>query len=315
MSEAQKIIDTAFPSNSQPIISITELLDGAYNTSYLIELQGGSKYVLKIAPPPDVRVLRYENYILEAEASALQLIREKSSVPVPELVIYDDTCEILDSPYILMTYLPGVTLDKLRPTLSKSESDAIDHSVGQHMHQLGHAPAADRKCFGRGVDKAKLYTSWRECFLALTEAILRDGEDMLVLLPYEQLRQQFRKWAYTLDEVVQPQLAVLDFGDGSVLVDPQTKKVTGIIDFERAGWFDPLLSAAFRGPSAAFVEGYGKDVLDTRNKRCRLLMYSCYYSTIKIVETYYHQAEDSNEMEERKNLIKCLNSLVNWTAE
>lgn len=108
--------------------------------------------------------------------------------------------------------------------------------------------------------------------MALTEAVLRDGEDMLVILPYEQLRQQFRQWAYTLDEVVQPRLSVLDFGDGSVLVDPETRTVTGLIGFERSGWFDPLLSVAFQRPSSAFIEGYGKDVLDTANKKCRSLL-------------------------------------------
>lgn len=270
MSEAQSIIDTAFPNKSKPIISIEELVDGAYNSSYLIVLQDG-RYVLKIAPPPDIRVLRYENSILEAEASALRLVRERTTVPVPELILYDDTCNILDSPYLLMTYLPGTTLDKLRPSLSSSDSNTVDHTVGRYLRQVGDA-ARDRKYFGRWQSRAKMYTSWQECFLALTEAILRDGEDMLILLPYEQLRQQFRRWAYTLDEVVQPNLSVLDFGDSSVLVDPKSKTVTGLIDFERSGWFDPLLSAVFQKPSPAFMEGYGKDVLDTKNKKCRSLL-------------------------------------------
>lgn len=271
MSEAQSIIDTAFPNKNRAIISIEELVDGAYNSSYLIVLQDNSRYVLKIAPPPDVRVLRYESLILEAEASTLRLVRERTTVPVPELIVYDDTCDILDSPYLLMTYLPGTTLDKLRLSLSSSDSNAIDHAVGCYLRQVGDV-ASDRRHFGRAPSRSKMYLSWRECFLALTEAVLRDGEDMLVLLPYEQLRQQFRRWAYTLDEVVQPKLSVLDFWDGSVLVDPKTKAVTGLIDFERSGWFDPLLSVVFQRPSTAFMEGYGKDVLDTKNKKCRSLM-------------------------------------------
>lgn len=43
--------------------------------------------------------------------------------------------------------------------------------------------------------------------------------------------------------------------------------------------------------------------------------YSCYYSSIKIVGTYYHQDESGNEMEERKDLIRSLNALVSWKAE
>lgn len=271
MSEAQSIIDTAFPNKHRAIISTEELVDGVYNPSYLILLQDNSRYVLKVAPPPDVRVLHYESFILEAEASTLRLIQERTTVPVPELIVYDENCDILDSPYLLMTYLPGVTLDKLRPSLSSSDLDAIDHTVGHYLRQVGNV-ASDRQCFGRGPSRAKMYVSWRECFMALTEAVLRDGEDMLVILPYEQLRQQFRQWAYTLDEVVQPRLSVLDFGDGSVLVDPETRTVTGLIGFERSGWFDPLLSVAFQRPSSAFIEGYGKDVLDTANKKCRSLL-------------------------------------------
>lgn len=126
--------------------------------------------------------------------------------------------------------------------------------------------------FGRATRSAKRYPLWRDAFTALVEAVLCDGEEMLVLLPYQEIRLQVRRWSFVLDEVVKPALAILDFDDGAVLLQSGSLEIAGVVDFERAGWYDPLLCAACLRPSRAFVEGYGAEALDAKGAKVRRLL-------------------------------------------
>jgi hypothetical protein len=61
--------------------------------------------------------------------------------------------------------------------------------------------------------------SWSVAFHSLLEGILRDGEDMAVVLGYSAIRRQFRRLGYLLDEVSVARLVVVDGADeGNVLV-------------------------------------------------------------------------------------------------
>ncbi|PWW72142.1 hypothetical protein C7212DRAFT_230588, partial [Tuber magnatum] len=113
---------------------------------------------------------------------------------------------------------------------------------------------------------------WRDAFAALVEAVLTDGEEVLVLLPYQEIRRQVLFWSSALDEVIRPALAVLDFDDGAVLLGAGDSEIVGVVDFERAGWYDPLLCAACLTPSPAFVEGYGAEALDAGGAKVRRLL-------------------------------------------
>ncbi|RPA99204.1 kinase-like protein [Choiromyces venosus 120613-1] len=318
-------------SNSTPptITSITDLTTcpQTYNTSYKLTLSSNTSYVLKISPPPETRVLRYECGILEAEADLLPLLQQQATAAgpgpqVPRVLSYDDTRSIIDSPYILLSWLPGVSLRTARPSMSPEAIARVEKSIGAYLRSLSNIspPAAAAAGFGRATRTAKRYTHWRDAFTALVEAVLSDGEEMLVLLPYQEIRQQVRRWTPALDEVRCPGLAVLDFDDGGVLLRDGEEgeggmEVVGVVDFERAGWYDPLLCAACLRPSEAFMEGYGKEALEGAGAKVRRLLYSCYYACVKVVGAYYHETGECNEMEERKNLIRSLNELVNLAAE
>ncbi|KAK4108173.1 hypothetical protein N656DRAFT_761974 [Canariomyces notabilis] len=66
--------------------------------------------------------------------------------------------------------------------------------------------------------------SWSVAFHSLLEGILRDGEDMAVVLGYSAIRRQFRRLGYLLDEVSVARLVVVDGADeGNVLVRGEVK--------------------------------------------------------------------------------------------
>lgn len=204
------------------------------------------------------------------------------AVATPEVISYDDTRSIIDSPYILLSYIPGTSFRSAREGMSSEQIENVERGMGRYLRSLadisprdgdqGEEEEAGNGGFGRATRSAKRYPLWRDAFTALVEAVLCDGEEMLVLLPYQEIRLQVRRWSFVLDEVVKPALAVLDFDDGAVLLRPGSLEIAGAVDFERAGWYDPLLCAACLRPSRAFMEGYGAEALDAEGAKIRRLL-------------------------------------------
>ena len=82
VATARQMVTAAFGAQAA-IRHYDDLRDGYFNAAYQIELTDGRRAVLKVAPPPDVRVLRYEHGILHSEVQMLRLVREHTNVPVP----------------------------------------------------------------------------------------------------------------------------------------------------------------------------------------------------------------------------------------
>jgi hypothetical protein len=115
--------------------------------------------------------------------------------------------------------------------------------------------------------------SWREAFLALLEAALRDTEDILVTIPYDSIRYYIAKHSNVLDEVTQPKLVALNVcNPDNVLIDQQTKRVSGLVGFSNVIWGDALMSGGFSAGSEAFFEGFGECPARTGSVKIRMLM-------------------------------------------
>lgn len=71
---ARRMVHAAFGPEAA-IRSYRELRDGYFNAAYAIELHDGRKMVLKVAPPPDVTVLRYERGIMGTEVEVMRCVR------------------------------------------------------------------------------------------------------------------------------------------------------------------------------------------------------------------------------------------------
>ncbi|KAL2185992.1 hypothetical protein L209DRAFT_688592 [Thermothelomyces heterothallicus CBS 203.75] len=61
--------------------------------------------------------------------------------------------------------------------------------------------------------------TWSVAFHSMLEGVLRDGEDMAVVIPYPTIRKHFRRLGYLLDEITIPRLVVVEgAGEANVLV-------------------------------------------------------------------------------------------------
>lgn len=308
---AQAICFDTF-GDSAIIREFRELTDGYFNAAYLIELTGGTRCVLKVAPPDSVSVLHYERDIMHAEVEVMRLVRARTTIPVPKIYGFDATRRLLESPYFFMEFVPGVTLDKLRPTLAPANQQAIDCATGAYLRQMNDIAGPS---FGYIAPAAKRYSSWRPAFLAMLEDILADGATLNVTLPqpYDLIRQQVQRCAAVLDEVITPQLVHWDLWDGNIFVEPTTYAILGMIDFERALWGDPLMEVQYRKleAPAGFAEGYGRPMLHTPAERLRRVLYNIYLYLIMVIEAAYRQYESQDlELWARQQLTQELERLA-----
>jgi aminoglycoside phosphotransferase (APT) family kinase protein len=274
----------------------SELGHGWFNVAYRIRLRDGSEVVLKIAPSASVEVLTYERGAMTTELAALRLIRERTSVPVPEVHFADQTRELCDADYFFMPFIDADNLGIIKDSLPAAERDAYHEAVGaanRELHSI-RGPA-----FGPLAGPGD--RSWRTVFAGMTEAILADGERRQVELgwDYEVVRDVLARNLSCLEAVTEPTFVEWDLWDNNVMV--RGGEIVSIIDHERAFYGDPLIEGGFIpailpafGESAAFLRGYGRGEF-TAGERERLRLYCLYLSLIMVIETFYRGHTDTRQ--------------------
>jgi len=290
--QLSEIIDRIF---GKTLTETKELTDGWANAAYELTMSDGKKVVLKAAPLPDVKLMRYEKDLMRAEVEVMRRIAELGTVPVPGIYEYDVSRSLVPVEYFVMEFLEGTPYAKLRNGMPPDEKEKVEREVG-HYNRLINELKGER--FGLYADEASQEESWRTAFGRMMENVLLDGEDEGVELPaaYEEIRRQIDKAMPALDEVSEPRLAHWDLWDGNVFV--KDGRVTGIIDFERAMWADPLIEHYFShfNGSQAFYEGYGRGALSS-GESLRRSLYDLYLDLILLIECAYRQYEDRNHVE------------------
>lgn len=79
----------------------------------------------------------------------------------------------------------------------------------------------------------------------MLEDVLRDGEDMMVNIPYFKIREALSKWGSHLDGVSEAKLVVLGLDNPeNVLIERRTNEVVGLLDFGMAVWGDPAMATS-----------------------------------------------------------------------
>ena len=264
-STIQRIASRALQSKQASV----EKLDGYIFRTYRLRTSEGFFYILKSRPPTHVRLLRHEHSWLEVEAGTLQTLGGRSDVRTPRPITYHDTTAHIGSPYLISGPFTGSILSDIEPSLSRQALANIDKSLGQYIRQLASisGPQFGAIRQAQGIPGSQ---SWAGAFAFLLEAIMRDGEDALISLPYEGMRDLVRKHRTSLDRIAQPKLLLLELAsDNNVVVDVKNHRVSGVLDFATAIWGDPFMSDCFYKPTASFAEGFGKLPNQTFDERIR----------------------------------------------
>ncbi|KAG8736483.1 hypothetical protein FRC10_009292 [Ceratobasidium sp. 414] len=284
---------------------VKEFMNGCYSAAYLITTEHGP-CVLKIAPKPSVRVLRYEHNILDAEVRVLNILsRLQPPLHTPKVLSFDPSCTIIEAPYVIIEYIPGETLDQCRASLSEDDAAQVDQACGRHLrfaNNITRANSGDDRPdgpiseFGLCAIDAPRFSTWREAFSSLLVDLLADAEEGGVEgIPHDEIKAALSAHASVFDEVTEARLVIWDMWDGNILIsfsDPSSKtgaSVSGTIDYERALWGDPLMEGTFRslqGASPALLEEYGAKEL-SRTERCRRMFYDLHLCLIWVIEVTF----------------------------
>lgn len=266
--------------------AITELKEGWFNAAYNIRLDDGRELILKIAPPHGAEVMLYEKNIMATEVAALRLVRQNPAIPVPEIYFFDDTHDLCDASYFFMEKIYGDNLEHVKASLPAETQEAIDLQIGKIIREINSFPGT---YFGYDGNPDLRANTWKEAFLKIIEAVLEDAarKNVQFDFSYDQLRAVIHHHAPALEEVTTPCLVHWDAWNLNFFV--KDGRISGIIDFERALWAEPLMESQFRyfgEPNTNTMRGYGKTSFTFAEEQ-RKHLYALHLALVMHVECYY----------------------------
>lgn len=275
------------------------LMDGGlFNTTYLLSLSDGRRYVLRSGPVNRQLLLPFELRLFLSETAVYKLCHERG-IPVPnvvELVLPDDRAD--DNSLDCRGYMITEYIDSLPMTselISPDEKSALRRELGEITARFNSIEGArfGRVCDVLGTSDAgggsgfARWSDWLESeFAAACDAIrpykvFSERElDGFMRLP--------EKYRGLLDEVMTPRLIHADLWEGNVLVTPDKKHIAAIIDADRALFGDVGFELAGGwNDTPEFYSGWGMPP-SGRDYETRRLIYLALY---RLTDTYVYFAE------------------------
>ena len=269
--------------------SIEELTEGFFNIAYKIQVNH-QFVILKVAPPHEIDIMTHEKNIMFSEIDSMRMIHEKTSLPVPAILFYDDSHTLCDRSYFFMEMLDGQSFSSCMEQLTTAETYDIHQEIGKLTKELNQI---SNTAFGYYCQKDKQGANWYEVFKSMIEDTYADAARKNVQRPVtkQQLLNCLEKDKAIFDEVTLPKFVHWDIWAGNVFL--KDKKVVGIIDFERCLWADELMEVGFRtyGYEQGFFDGYGITELTSTQKR-RAKWYDIYLFLIVSLEYTYRQYDN-----------------------
>lgn len=298
-STLAKLIQKAFPERK--LENLRELTEGYFNIAYEVSFDDGTASILKIAPHPTVTVMTYEQNIMESEVRSMRLVAQKTHVPVPRVEFYDPSCQWCSAPYFFMEKLKGESLSTRKSRLTPQEVNDVYSLVGSLTKEINQITNA---YFGYPGLKKFQGENWYEVFYEMLKAVMMDAEKESIDLKISsrELLDLLDKDKNLFLEVVTPRLVHWDIWDGNIFIEDG--RLTGIIDWERCLWGDPLMEVGFRSyaQSPDFLRGYGIGQLTEEENR-RILWYDLYLLMIVAQEHVYRKYETAGSYDWATTLL------------
>lgn len=287
--QIDRMVERSFPglTLAESGDAVVELTEGWFNAAYNVRLSDGREVVLKIAPPGDAEVMTYEQDIMATEVAAMRLVSQNPAIPVPEIFCYDDTRDDCDSDYFFMEKLGGENLEHVKDNLPPEIRVKIERRIGEIVWEINRFTA---EYFGYPGNSELRAESWKEAFIKICESIFEDGRRKNVEVGFgvDEIRDAILKHAVSLEEVSTPRLVHWDAWDLNFFV--KDGEITGLLDFERALWADPLMEAQFRmlafGSVPESLKGYGKTTF-THAEDIRCNLYTLHLALVMKTECAY----------------------------
>lgn len=275
------------------ITSSRELADGTFNAVWLLDVDPVGPVVLKAAPPDDLPLLTYERRIARTEAAVLRAAA--ATAPVPVLHHAGEGSAGVGGDFLITSVVEGDTWQRLSGELGGAERARLRRELGRAVAGLH---AVRGTAFGYPERSTGLHGgTWYEAFTAMVDGLLADARRFGVTPPGRPtaLHDLAVAGRALLEEVTEPVLVHFDLWNGNVMLTGEKgeRRLSGLIDLERAFWGDPcadFVSLALLGELSdddPLLEGYreaGGPAELTATTRRRIALYQAYLYLIMIVE-------------------------------
>jgi aminoglycoside phosphotransferase (APT) family kinase protein len=284
---------------------------GKHNTSYYVT-GTGADLILRVSPPDDAGFIFYERRMMAQEPQLHTLLRAETSVPVAEIVAYDDSRTLIDRDYLLMERLSGQPLTDAR--LTDEQLEKVFEQVGIYLNQM-HALTADRYGYLGAHHPMLPQPTWVEAFSVMWNKLLDDivacgGYTAEEATAFRRLLDVYRPH---FDRPVPASLLHMDIWSQNILVD-EAGCVTGLVDLDRALWGDPEIEFAvldYCGVSRpAFWRGYGRPRDTSFSAQIRARFYLLYEVQKYIVIRIWRRNDPAEALQYKRQSFALVQPLV-----
>lgn len=280
----------AFPNKR--VITIKELADGMCNATYYISFHDGSESILKIASKDKKGSITNEINLMQAEVTAMKIVRENCSFKVADVQYYDSSNLICDGNYFFMEKIEGENFHCVKNRFTKDEVARINTEIGKISKELSNV---QNTVFGfLGEDNR--YDSLYEFVKQMLKNLISDAEKRNIDILYgEQFYlSELEKEKHAFETVCYSSLVHWDMWEGNVFV--KDGHVSGVIDWERALWGEPYMDDRFRMHNRCnhFLEGFGKTTFE-ENEIKRMRWYNIILYLTMSIEVFYREYEDKGQ--------------------
>ncbi|WP_028546126.1 phosphotransferase family protein [Paenibacillus taiwanensis] len=272
-----KIMTETFDLHTK-VSSCSLLSGGLFNTTYLIQtIRPEAAVVLRVAPIHHELLLDFEKTMMGAETHIYNLLATKG-VPVPKVIICDESCKVIPRVYMVMEYIPSVPMND--PTVPEHVKVALRRSLGQYTSRI-HELTGEKFGWPTSRQGVRGSESWSQVILQFVDELAAksvvhgvfEQQEMDVLLDLFQSNERI------FDEITTPVLVHNDLWGPNVLVAERNNvwEIAAIIDADRSMYADPEYEFVLWDNNADFMEGYGKPLdmsiaAQTRRESYKLLL-------------------------------------------
>jgi aminoglycoside phosphotransferase (APT) family kinase protein len=291
--------------------NVRELGAGMFNNTYVVEMSGGPRYILRVGPHPSSYVFSNETSLLRREYTIQPYLGAVAQV-VPRTLYADFSGEIIDRDYVFQSYIEGELWDEVKEDLSEDGQVLLWRQLGEIARTIHHTRGAT---FGLPYPKQER-ERWSDALIDIAQGMLDDlialDLDATGVAAYVALLDGGR---HLIDEVDRPHLAHGDLWPKNVLIDRSScdPVIVGLLDSERAFWGDPMAEWVFyfwRVPPA-FWEGYGPRP-DGAGAAFRAHAYAGLYSVQTFLEAWRFGYDDGFA---RRRLVASVDAMGSALAK
>jgi len=257
LATAQSIVDRALAGRQ--VTGVSNIHGGEIAAVYMITFEGPyPPVILKVYP----EALHWK---MRKEANVLSLVQPRMSVPIPRILLADDSKQIVALNFILMTKLDGEILAGIEPTLTSDELLSSYSQIGKLLRELHRLPMQAFGYIGPNGILTEHATNQTYLSVQFDRKLKEFTERGGALGLSRRVDEYVARWAHLLQECTRPVLCHNDLHAGNLLADftAGSLHLTGVLDFEGALAGDPLMDVAKAlyylsdDTKKALLEGYG----------------------------------------------------------